>query len=88
MAEMMKRCKLVPVSFEILLEMITEGWTTGDYVITCTKGLPKDAQFVRSWYDEMRGQALLVFYHPDFPEVDTTVYLDYFVPEFQREPRT
>jgi len=84
MTEKMRRYVLVPITSSFLLEMFTEGWTTGGDIINCTKGLPADAEFVRDWYDPVCAHAYLVFYHPSFPEVDETALPEYFVPEFQR----
>jgi hypothetical protein len=68
MPEMERRLVIIKATFDFLLALMTEGNTTGGIVIT-TKGLPKDAKFIRDYFDHQSGQMCLVFSHPSFDEV-------------------
>ena len=64
----MNRHKIVWMAFEFLQEIITEGWSVDN--VHCIKGLPEGAVFVRSFTDEPRAVAGLVFQHPSFEPVE------------------
>jgi hypothetical protein len=57
---------LVWIDFKLLQELATVGWTCN---ARCIKGLPMGARLVRSFTDERRGVAALVFEHESFDEV-------------------
>lgn len=54
---------MVWISFPLLQEIMTEGWE-GD--ARCSKGLPEGARLVRTFTDEAKGVACLVFEHESF----------------------
>ena len=57
----------VEISDRFLRDLILQGYNvTG---IEVTQGLPKDAEFVRSYHDEARGVAYLIYYHDSFVNV-------------------
>lgn len=61
----------VPIAFELLLEMLREGFRTKGF--ECAEGIPTDAQFVSSFVEtEPNGSRLayLVFEHESFPLVE------------------
>lgn len=60
-----KRLKKVSISFPFLLDMLTEGFVMNGKIVI-DGGLPKDALFVSSHFDENRMEAYLVFSHPSF----------------------
>jgi hypothetical protein len=63
-----RRLARVAISFELLLDMMTEGYEVLGGV-RVVKGVPKDAQFVFSQFDEDKLTAYLVFTHPDFAPI-------------------
>jgi len=61
----------VAVSYTLFLDMITEGWSTRPYeMLRCTVGIPKNAVFVGSLFDEQTMTAYLILTHPSFAEVE------------------
>lgn len=67
MPEMERRLVIVRVTFDFLLALMTEGNVVER--VTTVEGLPKDAKFVRDYYDCQIGQACFVFSHSSFDEV-------------------
>jgi hypothetical protein len=63
-----RRLVYVAVAFEFLLEMMAEGFTILGANKT-TKGLPKDAVFISSRFDEKTMAAYLLFEHESFEPV-------------------
>ncbi len=59
---------MVMATFDFLLALMTEG-NTSRGIITTVEGLPKDAKFVRDYYDHQSGQLCFLFSHPSFNEV-------------------
>lgn len=68
MPEMERHLVIVRATFEMLLQLMTEGNKSLGAIET-TKGLPKDAKFVRDYFDYEIGQVCFVFSHPSFDEV-------------------
>ena len=68
MPEREKRLVMVRATFDFLLDLMTEGNTTAG-IITTVEGLPKDAKFIRDYYDYQVGQVCFVFSHDSFDEV-------------------
>jgi hypothetical protein len=64
-----RRLVYVAVSFEFLIEMMTAGWKLLGAVQT-VKGLPKDAQFITSRFDEKTMSGYLLFSHESFKPVE------------------
>jgi len=76
----------VPVSFDFVIDMMRQGWSTRKGTTTSTtKGLPPDAVFVYSFTDQLYSTAYFVFYHPSFPEVMPGERLPIFTPEMRVE---
>ena len=46
--------------------MLTTGWKAS---IECIQGVPPDAEFVTAEIEPTTGDALYIFWHPDFPGV-------------------
>ena len=81
----MARLRGVPASFKLWQQMVTEG-NVIEGKITTTRGIPEGAELVRSFYDELRGIVIFVFYHASFddvpagwriPEIDIEFRKDY-----------
>ena len=68
-----RRVKVVPISFSMLIEMITAGWSVGAdeevKLVECLEGIPADAECVGSSVDDFRQIAYLHFFHPSFDPV-------------------
>ena len=66
----MKNRKLVnvPVSFDLLIELMREGYSTNGVVKT-TEGIPEDAFLVATSYDSSKSLVYLTFYHDSFEHV-------------------
>lgn len=63
------RCLVrVAIAFELIANMLTEGWRTGPGVY-CKRGLPHDAILVNSIYSDEESCTYLVFAHPSFAPV-------------------
>lgn len=59
----------VTIHLDFVIEMITEGWKapSGSYgKVQCIKGLPKDARYIRQFYDPAYDNVCFVFEHPSF----------------------
>lgn len=63
---MMNRYAIVQISFGLLQELVTVGWTCN---AKCSKGLPVGARLVRSYTDDRLGIGCLVFEHESFEPV-------------------
>lgn len=65
------KCNHASVSIQIDLwrAMLTQGHLV---IAKILQGIPPDAQFVRTWYNERQGMVYFVFAHPTFQEIDTT----------------
>lgn len=59
----------VSVSENLLIETMTQGWTTRNRVLTCIKGLPEDAKYAGASFDARSLNVLYFFTHPSFTEV-------------------
>lgn len=61
----------VPVHFDLLFEMMKQGYKIGHdgTWIECTKGLPENAVCVGSFTDESSHTATLLFQHESFEPV-------------------
>jgi hypothetical protein len=78
-----RRLVKVAITFELLFE-----WLTQDNEVTgplkTTKGLPPNAVFVASFFDDRKMEAFLMFEHDSFPIVQYGGEIPYFNIEFTR----
>jgi hypothetical protein len=63
-----RRLVRVAIAFELLANMMTEGWNVGPGVY-CAQGLPTDAMLVNSTYSDEESCTYLVFAHSSFAPV-------------------
>ena len=56
----------VPISGRLFKEWLIED---NAVAARCTKGLPRDSVFIRSWYDDRGDMVHFIFGHPSFEEV-------------------
>lgn len=64
------KVRQVSVLIDLFQEMITAGYTVGDYsIVKCVEGLPCDAKFITGRVDEDGRVIKLVFSHPSFKEI-------------------
>jgi hypothetical protein len=80
------RAVRVGVSWQLLFEMLTEGWKIEH--CECIKGLPNDAEYVRGYTRELGGvvekpDVFLVFTHDSFADIEPGEVIPEFTPEFQ-----
>lgn len=65
-----RRYRRVAISFDLLVQMLTTGWSIGDaQTITCIDGLPEGAKFIRAIYDILSDTESLVFEHESFEPI-------------------
>ena len=57
----------VPISHEVWQEAMTEGHIING--MECIRGLPEGAEYLSSFYDDLRRTLHLVFYHESFRNV-------------------
>ena len=57
----------IAVHADLWRDIMTQGNVA---LFKVAKGLPKDAQYVRTWYDDKKGIVYFVFAHPTFPEIE------------------
>jgi hypothetical protein len=62
----MNRYALVQIDLMLLQEIVTIGWNSN---AECIEGVPVGARLVRTYTDEQRGVAGLVFEHESFAEI-------------------
>lgn len=62
-----RRLAQVAIESSFLIEMFTQGFEME--LVRVTKGLPKDASFVSSYFNEKTMTAYLTFEHESFPIV-------------------
>ena len=68
----MRNYALVRISTDLFSEWLKQGWKIPDdrvVAIECIKGLPQDARYIRTYYDETRDQIVMVFEHLSFDHV-------------------
>jgi hypothetical protein len=70
----MKRIVRVPISFALLIELMTKGFKNSGS-IECTEGLPDGAVYVRSYTDEEKKTGYLVFEHESFEPVEEGAWI-------------
>ena len=56
----------VPVTIDLIIEMMTEGWTTEPYALKCISGLPKGAKFIGATHDPLTCNVFFFFEHESF----------------------
>ena len=57
----------VVICEELLTQMLTQGYNVQN--VECTHGLPQDAVFIASTFDDEKMLCSLIYYHPDFSKV-------------------
>jgi len=75
----MMRVVLVPISLDLMVDWFKEGNEIHAY---CSEGLPQDAEFVGSAYDERTGIVYLKFHHPSFHDTEPGSPLERFSPTY------
>ena len=80
----MKNRKLVnvPVSFDLLIELMYENYSTTG-VIRTTKGIPEDAALVSTAFDSARKMVYFTFYHESLEHVPLGNVIPEILPEHQ-----
>ena len=63
--ETKRKLMAVMVANYFLIQMLTEGWES-DGLIKCTKGIPKDAEYIYHLYDPKCQAILFIFRHDSF----------------------
>jgi hypothetical protein len=77
-----RRLAQVAITSELLFEMFTQGFEIE--LVRTTKGLPKDASFVSSYFDEKTMTALLTFEHDSFSLVSPGMVIPILSVEFTK----
>lgn len=72
-----RRLVKVNITFDLLFEWLTQGNEIKG-VIETTKGLPEDAVFIASQFDDRCMQASLIFEHESFSPVPVGSEIPYF----------
>ena len=85
----MRERKLVRVLivFPLLLEWLTQDNKIKG-ILETTQGLPSDALFISSYYDEKKMQAVLIFEHESFAPIsygEEIPYLEILFTQYQAE---
>ena len=79
-----RRLVKVAITFDLLFEWLTQGnEITG--ILKTTQGLPPDAVFIASWFDDRKMQAYLMFEHDSFSIVPYGGEIPYFDIVFTRD---
>jgi hypothetical protein len=74
----------IAIGYEMLVEMLTAGWTSRPGWIECIRGLPEGAEFVYSYFDERTQLCWLGFSHPSFEPVELGAEVPIIQPLFRR----
>lgn len=77
-----RRLMRVRMSIEFMQQFMTQG--TELECVRVTKGIPADAVFIASMFDQSRMEASLVFSHESFPLVAAGEEIPEFTPEYAR----
>jgi len=80
-----RRVVRVAVAYPLLIEMLTEGWSSGPGIIKVIDGLPVDAKFINSTFDPLSDNAYLFFEHESFEIVQPWEFPPFFIPMIARE---
>ncbi len=72
-------------------DFMTVGWETGRKdIVTCTKGLPEDAVFMRSWYEPQpmpSGRIVMLFSDGKPEDICEGAHKESLMPEYVTEHR-
>lgn len=63
---------VVKFSPQILQQLITAEslWKNQNGELRVSNGIPSNASFISGWYDDRQNAFILLFEHPEWPEVE------------------
>ncbi len=76
-----RRLIRVPIHLDLWLDAVRQDSEHPAY--KCVEGIPQDAEFISSGFDEQARVTYLIFRHDSFAEVEPSEQLPEFVPMLQ-----